>query len=155
MASASRWHCFPTLLWDAEGGCGGVSAQEFCSAVTRVLLRSMIIPVSLFRSFLNPYFLYGNTKSTLMPAFVTQAKQKLEHNHEYSLLLQMHNFIGISARLWFHPGWRVTSVHRCVCCRLHEYLHPRHEYGDLKKTLIWLAEFQGKSVMLSQDSVMT
>lgn len=26
-----------------------------------------------------------------------------------------------------------------VCCRLHEYLHPRHEYGDLKKILIWLA----------------
>lgn len=61
-----------------------------------------------------PIFLYRNTKSMLMPAFVTRAKQKPKHGNEYSLLRQMHNFIRISTWIWSPLGWRVTSVHRCA-----------------------------------------
>lgn len=74
----------------------------------------MIITVSLFGSLFHPHFLYRHTKSMLMPGFVTYAKQKPKHDNKYSLLPQMHNFIRISTWIWSHPGWRVTSVHRCV-----------------------------------------
>lgn len=122
----------------------------------------MIISVSLFRAFLPPFFPYRDTKSVWM-AFVMHARQKPKYKRGYSLLLQMQSF---------HPCFHLNMVSSrlegsplCtgVCRRLHEYLRPRHEYGDLrkKKELIGLAEFQhvdGRSSRREchmQDSVLT
>lgn len=136
---ARRWHCFPTLLFVL-----GVS-QWFCSAATRVLLRSMIITVSLFRSFLPPSFPYRDTKSAWASAFVMHATQKPKYDIEYSLLRQTHHFIRISSWIWYHPGWRGSPLCTGVCCRLHEYLRPWTWiwwFKKKKKRLIGLAEFQ-------------
>lgn len=99
-----------------------------------------------------PIFLYRNTKSMLMPAFVTRAKQKPKHGNEYSLLRQMHNFIRISTWIWSPLGWRVTSVHRCALQTPWIFTSSTWIWWfKKKKILIWLAEFQRECVVLSQD----
>lgn len=113
-------------MW--EWACGGVSIHEFCSAVTRVLLRSMIITV--FRSFLKPYFLYKNTKSMLLLSRMPNKSKNTTMNIHFWHKCIISSVFPLEYGLIQAGGSPLCTG---VCCRLHEYLHPRHEYGDLKK----------------------
>lgn len=86
------------MIWE-WASCGA-----FCSAVTRALLRSMIISVSLFRSFLPPFFPYRDTKSGCLLLSCTPDKsQKTENIH---FCYKCNHFIRVSTWIWSHPGRR-------------------------------------------------
>lgn len=116
-------------MW--EWAYGGVSIHEFCSAVTRVLLRSMIITVYLFRSFLKPYFLYKNTKSMLLLSRMPNKSKNTTMNIHFWHKCIISSVFPLEYGLIQAGGSPLCTG---VCCRLHEYLHSRHEYGDLKNT---------------------
>lgn len=104
-ATASRWHCVPILLCDVGVSRGGVSSAVLFPGCS---LRSMIITMSFFGSFLHPYSYTGKLKvcwCLLLPN---------KYDNEYSLLLQMHNFIHLSIYFHLNIVWSRLEGHLCA-----------------------------------------